>query len=141
MTATNDIQRLVEVVEAGDLTALKAELNTHPSLATIRTHDGDVLLHLACWQKHLPLVVWLIGQGADVNAVGWSKRTPLHYAVHEGDDRSIKIVSFLLTHGAQPQACDAQGRSVAEWAGIEMYGPAQRSVLQILGAWPDSETP
>ncbi len=133
MNTPPDDNQLIAAAETGDLAALQDWLAEQPALLQWRSHDTDTLLHLACWQKQLELVPWLVHAGADVNARGWLQRTPLHYAVNEGNERSAPLVQLLLHHGAQPELCDTLGHTVADWARAEMHGDALRSVLRELG--------
>jgi ankyrin repeat protein len=133
MNKPPDDNQLIAAAETGDLTALQGWLAEQPTLLQWCSHDGDTLLHLACWQKQGELVPWLVNRGADVNARGWLQRTPLHYTVHEGNDSSAPLVRLLLQHGAQPDLRDLLGRTVADWARVEMHGSALHAVLSELG--------
>ncbi|MDO9134677.1 ankyrin repeat domain-containing protein [Hydrogenophaga sp.] len=133
MNTEPDDKQLIAAAETGNLAALQDWLTSQPALLQWRSHDGDTLLHLACWQKQLDLVPWLVNAGADVNAQGWLQRTPLHYAVNEGSERSVLLVRLLLQHGGQPRLRDTLGNTVADWARVEMHGDALRSVLRELG--------
>lgn len=132
MNSPPDDKQLIHAAETGDLAALQAWCAAQPGLLQWRSRDGDSLLHLACWQKQQALVEWLLAEGADINAPGWLARTPLHYAVHEGDERSAALVRLLLQHGARQDLRDSLGHSVADWARVEMHGEAQRAVLSLL---------
>lgn len=133
MNTPPDDTQLIAAAETGDLAALQGWLGERSELFQWRSHDGDTLLHLACWQKQQALVQWLMNEGADANARGWLQRTPLHYAVHEGNENSAVIVRLLLQQGAQPELRDTLGHSVADWARVEMHGDALRAVLRELG--------
>jgi hypothetical protein len=111
---------LFAAVEAGDLAAITAAVAADPAAVTHRSDDGDTLLHLACWQKQAAIAMTLLAHGADVAARGCYGRTPLHYAVHEGDSRSVALVATLLARGADPGATDDLGHTVAAWARIEL---------------------
>src|SRR4051794_38368498 len=100
--ACMDLDLLITRIEEGDLAAISAALRADPSLANARTADGDTLLHIACWQKQSAIVQELLAYAPDVDARGFHDRTPLHYAVHEGDLASLPIVAALLARGADP---------------------------------------
>ena len=85
-----------------------------------RTSLGNLPLHIAAWQKQLPILELLAG-APDVNARGDLQRTPLHYAVHEGDASSVPIVKELMARGADPTLKDEIGNTVEDWAKAEMY--------------------
>lgn len=55
----------------------------------------------AAYQGDLELTGLLLKNGANVNAEGDSKRTPLAYAVISGD---VKLADYLLSNGARPNA-------------------------------------
>lgn len=55
----------------------------------------------------------LCESGANVNAINTKGETPLHDAVHRGDD---PIVRCLLLHGADPSYRDANGVDCYELA-------------------------
>lgn len=95
-----------DAAEAGDLNTLTALLNEDASKIHAQTTEDDQPLHLACWQKHALAVQLLIARGAQVNSPGDHGMTPLHYAVHEGDEQSTAIVTQLLQAGADVNAKD-----------------------------------
>ena len=70
--------------EDGDLEQVTELLDGAPDLIGQKFSE-DQPLHLACWQKHSEVVALLVDRGADVNAPGDGGKTPLHYAVCEGD--------------------------------------------------------
>lgn len=112
--------RMVAWIEAGDDAAVLAAIADDPSCLVASTDDADTLLHLACWQKRLPLVEVLVVRGAALDARGCYGRSPLHYAVHEGTAASPAIVACLLAAGADPSARDDAGFSVEDWAKVEL---------------------
>ena len=69
--------------------------------------DGTSLLLLACQNKYEDIAVYLIAQGAEVNACWDSDRTsPLVHATRGG---CIDTVEALLDHGADPEHECANG--------------------------------
>jgi ankyrin repeat protein len=111
---------LTVLITRGDAQAVAAALRTDAALVTARTDDGDMPLHIACWQKQVAIVGTILAYAPDVNARGCYGRTPLHYAVHEGRWISVPIVGTLLASGADPLIRDGNGISVEDWAKIEM---------------------
>jgi ankyrin repeat protein len=71
------------------------------------THDGNTLLHCACYNPSPGAVRFLLEQGAGVNARKQVGGDTLHIACRLGHER----VSFmLLKHSADINARDASGR-------------------------------
>jgi ankyrin repeat protein len=76
-----------------------------------KARNGDRALHAACRRAgNVPVVRRLLEAGADVNALGHNKETPLHCACSRrmgGGDASM--VCLLLEHGAIVDAKDRDG--------------------------------
>jgi endoglucanase len=111
---------IADLVFAGDIEEISQLLQKNPSLAHEGTDDGDTLLHLACWAKQLGIIGTLLNYDPALDARGCYGRTPLHYAVHEGNAISPSIVATLLGRGANPTIRDNNGFTPADWAKIEM---------------------
>lgn len=77
-----------------------------------RGPEGDTLLHVACIWGDIRAVRLLLGAGAEINAAGDMKMTPLHIAV---GGRFLDVVHFLLSAGAI-QTKNAFGYTPLEWA-------------------------
>jgi ankyrin repeat protein len=112
--------RMVAWIEAGDDAAVLAAIADDPTCLAASTDDADTLLHLACWRKRSALVEVLVVRGAAIDARGCYGRSPLHYAVHEGNAASPAIVACLLAAGADSSARDDAGFSVEDWAKVEL---------------------
>ncbi len=79
--------------------------------------DGQTLLHTAALCKARRAALWLLGAGADANAVAEADgATPLHKAVLAEDAAMARL---LLQHGANPALPDADGRDAASYARTE----------------------
>jgi hypothetical protein len=65
--------------------------------------DGFTPLQLACFFGHESLALWLMEQGADVNAVAQNNQRiqPIHAAAANGN---VRVVEALLQHGADANA-------------------------------------
>ncbi|WP_338140606.1 ankyrin repeat domain-containing protein [Candidatus Phycorickettsia trachydisci] len=59
--------------------------------------EGDYLIHIAAFEGHLPLLKYLIQNGADINAQNSEDNTPLHVAICS---KELEIISFLKDNGA-----------------------------------------
>lgn len=76
----------------------------------------DQAIHKAAHKEEAELVEELVTSGqADVNALGAQNRTALHKAVGKGN---LKIVTFLLEHGADVGKQDAGGLTPLHWASL-----------------------
>jgi ankyrin repeat protein len=125
-------------------------IRAHPESAQLRDedsmakyHDGNTLLHVACCYKRLKVVQALLAVGAVVNDRGVNGRTPLHWAVHEGDASSVPIVEVLLQHGADRSILDDHGYSPADWAKVEIDEglPEVLDLLESTGSGADESKP
>jgi hypothetical protein len=99
--------------------------------------DGNRVLHALADNPTAPrshsLAALMLRHGADVNAPGFSGRTPLHCALYatrffpdSGDqgcrERALttRFCEMLLEHGADPRIVDWYGASPREIAGLRM---------------------
>jgi ankyrin repeat protein len=76
-------------------------------------HGQNLPIHVAVQAGLMADVELLINEGADIDAPGEMRLTPLHYAAMEGRDEIIKL---LLKKGANRYARDMDGPSAADWA-------------------------
>jgi len=63
-------------------------------------------IHYSALNGHFSVVDYLVKQGADINAKGYSEMTPLHFSVENG---YLDAVEYLLNHGAHINAKDSCG--------------------------------
>lgn len=106
-------QQTVRAIREGDMEALAALLDAHPSLVQTRFVDAKgverEVLHLACdWPGHFPRVgetiAVLIARGANLNPVctgGNAPERPLHGAASSDD---VEAIDALLDGGADIEA-------------------------------------
>jgi len=75
-----------------------------------RARRGDVSSFYTNWNEResLESVEFLVGRGADVNAVNASGQTALHGAAYMG---GVSVVRFLVAQRATLNAQDAQGQT------------------------------
>uniref|UniRef100_A0A0G4IFV5 Uncharacterized protein n=1 Tax=Chromera velia CCMP2878 TaxID=1169474 RepID=A0A0G4IFV5_9ALVE len=78
-------------------------------------HEGTTALHCACYELHPELVEFLVGQGANVNALDNQHRSPLAYAVFKG---SMEISTFLLERRADLHTQNSVGCTLLHQAAI-----------------------
>ena len=73
--------------------------------------------------ERVTVVRLLLSHKANVNAVDYRKRTPLHLAVNACPataDASCEIVSLLIEHGADLFAKDCRGRIPLHYAFVKI---------------------
>lgn len=93
----------------GHLNELKDYVSFFPDVVDARDPaHGNVILHVASSKGNIPLIMFLIQQGANINIPDMHGNTALHYAV----DRSRKdAILCLLNNGAIVNQQDYKGNS------------------------------
>lgn len=99
---------LYEAAAIGDAEAIKSCLEKDPSSLNCPSEEGNTALGYAAYFGNTDAVVFLIEQGADVNAVSVNdlRLTPLHSACSGGHNT---IASMLLEAGADVNAKQSSG--------------------------------
>lgn len=105
--------------------------------ATMSSHGGRTLLIHACIHGPLPVVRWLLEQGANPNAGTWSGGKPLMVAAEHGHAEAVRL---LLERGADPNAVDKNGWNALLAATSADCTEAVRLLLEH-GATPDAARP
>jgi ankyrin repeat protein len=104
-------KEFIKAAKRGDLTALRALLESNAGLIGARDSDGSTALHCATWKGHEDVVQWLLDAGTDINAHNdndhWGT-TALHAAAHANH---TKIAQRLIDVGADVNAQDRAGRT------------------------------
>lgn len=107
----NPAKDFIRAAKRGDLPALRTLLESDAGLISARDSDGSMALHCAAWKGHEAVVVWLLGEGADVHAHNdndhWGT-TALHAAAHANQ---AGIAQRLIDAGADVNARDREGRT------------------------------
>ena len=96
---------IVQAIEDHVLHAVESQ----PSRLNEMDGDGNTLLHLAVYHRHLLLVGQLLRRGANVDARNGMGQMPIHLALYNGmggpgemlRDAYIDIAAILLDHGAE----------------------------------------
>jgi 26S proteasome non-ATPase regulatory subunit 10 len=97
-----------DACKAGDLAKVKALLARDPALLQSKTEEGKTPLHMATGWGQAEIVTYLLGLGADVNAVNNNGGNPIHVA---GSQNQPECARILIAHGARINA--RQGKTGA----------------------------
>lgn len=116
---------LFEPVEHGNTRLVAALIERRVDL-TARNEHGDTALHIAAGQRDaVEIATLLVHAGADVNALGNGRATPLHCAAHNGQ---LDVVRVLLDHGALGGVEDEAGATALQLA----EGNHNRAIVDML---------
>ena len=98
----------------GDLDQVRALVLRDPSLVNAeKAPNAKTPLHYAAQEGHVPVVAFLLDQGAQVNRPNIAGETPLHYAVSLD---SPETVALLIARGADVNAKTEDGRTPLQMA-------------------------
>jgi ankyrin repeat protein len=89
--------------------------------------DSCTPLHHAARYAHREVVVWLLANGADVNAECYNRFTPLHFAT------SKEIAELLLKAGAKADHVDAWGKTAIQDAAAQGHQGLVDAILEAGG--------
>lgn len=93
-----DPHQLLEASLRGDLRMVQ-ELVRQKVNIQFANEDGEQALHMAAARGHLPVVVFLISHGANMNARTVKNWIPLHHAIRFNHP---VVANYLLVKGAPP---------------------------------------
>lgn len=77
------------------------------SVIDLRDAKGHTALHWASYRGHLQIAMYLMRQGADINAQDSLGNTPLHWAAQQRQDA---IINLLTRAGADPKIGDSKNQ-------------------------------
>jgi ankyrin repeat protein len=105
-----EVFEIISAARGGNLEKVAAMLEKNPALVHAQTAEGETPLLAAFGGLRIneKLVEFLIAKGADVNAHGLMRSTPLHSAASRGN---AKIARLLLDHDADVNARDILNRT------------------------------
>jgi uncharacterized protein len=105
LTVPSDAE-LIKAIQFGTVKQVQALLGQGANPNAVN-HNGDSALYHAIDRDRLRIIQILVRHGANVNHRNSAYETPLHVAWSK--KRALKICSFLLDHGADPNAADLDG--------------------------------
>lgn len=97
-----------DACKAGDIAKVKELLAKDPGLLQSKTEEGKTPLHMATGWGRAEIAKYLIGIGADINAVNNNGGNPIHVAASQNQPECARI---LIAKGARINA--RQGRTGA----------------------------
>jgi uncharacterized protein len=103
---------LSEAAQTGNLDRLRQLLGQNPGLASMPDESGYTALHYAAYFGHVDMARFLVGLGADLNAISMDplRNTPLHAAASGGH---LAIGELLLGAGA-----DLEAKQTGDWTAL-----------------------
>ncbi len=109
-----DKEKLSHILKSASDRLYPSGMGETPVGMKSRDPDGDTPLHVFIWGGETEKALRLIGEGADVDAVGDMGETPLHAALHQHDR---KVIDALLKAGARTDIVSDFGKSARDLAG------------------------
>ncbi|CAJ1453645.1 unnamed protein product [Effrenium voratum] len=122
-----DLDPLLLHAEAGDVEALKAELEGEgPKRLRCRDPDRRTALHRACANGHEEAAKLLLAQGAQAEVEDEEGWTPLHSSSSRG---SHQIVHLLIEAGTDVDAVTSSGATALHFAAAKGHEEVIRTLL------------
>ncbi|TMW56974.1 hypothetical protein Poli38472_002899 [Pythium oligandrum] len=100
---------LLQACLGGQLDVVQLLLSSGANPAHQNKQAHSALHYLAAFCRDRPMLVDLIGRGADVNAKSLKLNTPLHFAAMNGNEVATEV---LMTHGANVSAINEDKHTV-----------------------------
>jgi ankyrin repeat protein len=85
-------EKIHEAVQKGNLEKVKALVAQNEAVVHSQDDTGRTPLHWACRGRSLELVVFLVGKGADVNALDNNQIAPLHSLAARNNVQAAKVL-------------------------------------------------
>lgn len=116
MQGEKDLQKAEfrEIVENLDIDKIKAFLNKYPFFRDhVSETSGYTPLMWACYKNSIPLVLFLLSKGADINS---SKKGGCTLLTMASKKNYVELMKTLLDEGAALDLIDNHGYTALEWA-------------------------
>lgn len=119
----NLITKLFDATEKGENEIVVEIISELPNLIHEENEHGLTLLGIAAHYGQYEVVKTLVKNGVQINALSHSKlsfipqNTALHAAI--AGAKSIEVIDFLLTNGADPNISDSEGHTPLHIAAFE----------------------
>jgi len=126
---TEEYNAAFAAASRGDLTTLRADIDSDPALLKATEWERRTLLHDAVDKGQLETATYLIDKGVSVDGVTSDGRTAVHMAAQHGD---IPMLTLLLSRGAKVNPSDNQGWTPLDRA-VKWGHPDAASFLRARG--------
>ena len=129
-------QDIFDLLQKGDVPAVKALIEKTPDVLEARDGDGLTPLHYAVMGGSAELINYFIDKGAKLEAVSAQHKTPLHLAAQSDKTETVAV---LLKRGAGLETRDDYGRTALLLCARERGQTATGRVLLDEGADVNAE--
>ncbi|WP_088011794.1 ankyrin repeat domain-containing protein [Gottfriedia acidiceleris] len=119
----NLLAKLFDATQKGENEIVIEIISNQPNLIHEENEHGLTLLGIAAHYGQYEVVKTLVNNGVQINALSHSKlsfipqNTALHAAI--AGEKSIEVIDFLLTNGADPNISDSEGHTPLHIAAFE----------------------
>ncbi|MCF8130830.1 MAG: ankyrin repeat domain-containing protein [Deltaproteobacteria bacterium] len=107
------IKNLEEVLQSSSERLFPAEMGEKKVYLDSKGSDGDTALHVFIWSNETEKAIFLIENGADINAIGDMGETPLHAALHR---KNMAVIKALLNAHARTDISSEFGKTARDMA-------------------------
>ena len=104
---------LISYIKRGDFKAVKSLIESGSNPEVTIPETGHTALQVAFMYDHMDIAEYLLGKGANINAVDRLGSTVLILAAMEGNTNAVK---FFLEHGADPTIKNIKGWDAMQYA-------------------------
>jgi ankyrin repeat protein len=129
-----EVEEFYRVVQRGHFARAKEMLDHNPMLIQENYPDIGTAIHVAASSNQVDMIRLLLSRGAQVESIGKSGGTPLHWAAYHG---KVQATEFLIKNGADVNArCEKYRAGPILWAanGSAARGADQSDYSQIARA-------